>query len=190
MIFKKISVLALVALFTSIAPLLAGKFKEIPKEGGVILQYDDDEGRRGSDFTIHIGKIDDVLKTLDESIDNVLKQGTLVTSIDFSNSDLTNEKFERIQFFLSNKKGINPIFNLEETDVDLFKENIPVQIYKKPIKQVEEDKKLQEDEFLSKQKTQYNFKSKTIQLSPLEKIEFLNKTPSKNLQNFEDSDDE
>jgi hypothetical protein len=124
MIFKKISVLALVALFTSVAPLLAGKFKEIPKEGGVILQYDDDEGRRGSGFTIEVGHVEDDIKELEKSINSCLNRGEKIVEIDFSNSDLTNKDYQLISEFLIDKKIDSNLLKVDETDVDFLKENI------------------------------------------------------------------
>ena len=98
---KKVLLLSVCSLF-ALNDAYAGKFKEIPiNEKGVYLQYDDDEDRRGYGFTIEIGKIDKLLQALESSIKTIISRGHTIVGIDFSNSDLTNEKFEKIDMIFA-----------------------------------------------------------------------------------------
>lgn len=159
---KKVLLLG-VCSFLFLSDAQAGKFKEITlfeEEGHkptnkVILRFDDDEGRREVGATVETGNVKILQGTLEESIKKSLEKGLFVVGLDFSNSDLMNEDFNVINSFVSLNfnyitGGVIKIgnfnYNLDETDVDLFKENIFIKdnYEEKNIKIGEEDKRERE----------------------------------------------
>lgn len=172
---KKVLLLGICSLFV-LNEAHAGKFKEVPiNEKEAYLQYDDDEGRRGYGFTIEIGKIDRLLQELEDSIKSTFNKGYQIVGVDFSNSDLTNEKFQKINSFIEHKVGkLN--YNLDETDVDLFKDPIIM----KGSKIYEEET---EDSLEIKQKTPHQgFKCEVLRSIKI--------TPSQIKSLYEDSDED
>ena len=75
---------------------MPGFFKEIMNGKEIILQFDDEEGRRGSNFKITIESIDSELKALVRCIKDLMKQGKNVFMVDFSDSELINEELALI----------------------------------------------------------------------------------------------
>ena len=75
---------------------MPGFFKEIMNGKEIILQFDDEEGRRGSNFKITIESIDSELKALVRCIEDLMKQGKNVFMVDFSDSELINEELALI----------------------------------------------------------------------------------------------
>lgn len=108
----------------------AGKFKEVPfyeAEGQtytnkIVLQFDDDEGRREVGATIEIGRIDGVIDELNISIEKNVKKGHQIAGIDFSNTDLINEELGKIvKFLISKLKDPINYLDLSDTHTDATK---------------------------------------------------------------------
>ena len=183
--------LLLTASFLSFNNAQAGKFKEIPfyeEEGQkytnkVILQFDDDEGRRGYGFTIETGKIKNILQELETSIETNIKKNNKILGIDFSNSDLTEEDFKIVAGFVNDKFSnimnniqIENFYNLDETDINLFKEHSII----KKMNIYEEET---EDSLEMKEKTPYQgFKCEVLRSVKI--------TPSQIKSLHEDSDED
>lgn len=125
---KSALTLSVIFLFFS-AKVYAGTFREIPifynsqkSETEIILQFDDDAGRRDSGFTVEIGKVSDIKKSLELAINSFKKEYKTIV-FDFSYTDLGNNKLEIINSFLISKIPlINIKYSLDETDVDLIYE--------------------------------------------------------------------
>jgi hypothetical protein len=132
---KKVLLLGVCSLFV-FNNAYACKFKELLVEDKqfmmqkVILQYDDDEGRREAGATIEINKIDDVIRELNTSIKTNLKKGYKIIGVDFSNTDLINEELGKIvELLLSTLKTIEYL-DLSDThtdarEIDKYTKNIP-----------------------------------------------------------------
>lgn len=130
---KKVLLLGVCSLF-ALNDAQAGKFKEIfPDDqksinSKIILQFDDDEERRGAGATIEIGKIGNVLKELGKSIEENHKKGYQIVSIDFSNSDLVEDEVSDLLKFLKSCKIKIPYLNVSSTHVELVSDNEIVDI--------------------------------------------------------------
>lgn len=118
--FKKALLLTVFSSF-SFNNVYAGKFREIPIEdeysstSKVILQYDDDEGRREAGSTVEIGKIKNVINDLNSSIETNIKKGNIIVGVDFSETDLINEELGKIVDLLSSKLKTINYLNLSDT---------------------------------------------------------------------------
>ena len=134
--FKK-ALLLTVCSFFSFDNIYAGKFREIPLEDEgsttpkVILQYDDDEGRREVGATVEIGKIDRVIQDLKSSIEKNSKKGNKIVGVDFSETDLINEELGKIVAMLLSELKTISYLNLSDThtnamEIDKYTKNIPL----------------------------------------------------------------
>lgn len=91
-------------------------FEEDPEK--IILQFDS-EGRREAGFlTIEIENFKEFLQALESAIDENLNQGYVIYGLDFSNSNLENDKLAKIVDFLIQKIKTISFLNLYQSQTD------------------------------------------------------------------------
>ena len=120
----------------------AGKFKEISYDDGVglkgvILQFDDDEGRRDAKVIIRIDNLEKEISELANTIKITQGSGKNIVAVDFSDSDLTQECLFCILSLLKQYKipfldisdtydDIREIIDVAQIDLNNFKDKPPV----------------------------------------------------------------
>lgn len=107
------------------------KKEEESKKESIILQYDDEEGRRGNDCgcIIRIENIEEILGMLEENISSLLSEGKEISMVDFSDSDINDEEalsvlrvLKKNNIKLLNVINTHTLFPEEMINVSEFKE--------------------------------------------------------------------